>query len=62
MKATAARLGDAMLSRVLRRADAGACITGTGSPCKCAAPCGATWCTQYRISCFGQCLSAGTRC
>lgn len=57
MRSTLARLGDAMLARVLPAADAGACIVGSGSKCKCGSPCGVDYCTQYFISCYGQCLA-----
>ncbi len=62
MRAAIARFGDAMLGRLLPTAQAGACIGGTGSPCKCGSPCGTTWCTQYRIGCYGGCLSTGEHC
>jgi hypothetical protein len=56
MRATAARLGDALLRRVLPMADAGACIIGTGSKCKCGSPCNTSHCTQYYVSCTGGCI------
>jgi len=62
MKALAARIGDALLSSVLPTGEAGACISGTGTKCKCGAPCGTTWCTQWYISCTGGCLAGNTRC
>ena len=63
MKAALARLSDTMLSRVLPVADAGACIVGVGTKCKCGSPCGTTWCTQYYISCYGKCQAVdGNHC
>jgi hypothetical protein len=62
MKAAIARLGDAMLGHLLPTARAGACIVGAGTPCKCGSPCGATWCSQYRVSCFGQCVNTHAHC
>jgi hypothetical protein len=63
MRSRLARLGDAMLAHVLPTAEAGACIVGTGSDCKCGSPCGVNWCTQYRISCYGQCVEdSGDHC
>jgi hypothetical protein len=62
MKALA-RLGDAMLGRILPAADAGACIVGTGTKCKCGSPCGVDYCTQYYLSCYGKCEAvSGYRC
>ena len=62
MKAAMSRLGDAMLAAVLPSAEAGACCTDSGRKCKCAAPCGTTWCTQYYVTCFCQCTAASGRC
>jgi hypothetical protein len=63
MKAALTRLSDSMLSRVLAAADAGACIIGVGTKCKCGSPCGITYCTQYYISCFGKCEAVdGNHC
>ena len=62
MKAAMARLGDAMLARILPAAEAGACCSLAGKKCKCAAPCGTTWCTQYYITCYCQCSYASGRC
>ena len=62
LRATIARLGDAMLSRMLPEAYAGACIPEVAQPCKCGSPCGTTWCTQYRFGCNGSCNVTSTRC
>ncbi len=62
MKTAAVRLGDAILRCVLPRAEAGACVPGAGQPCKCASPCGQTWCTQYFLNCNGVCKSGGVHC
>ena len=63
MRSTLARLGDAMLARVLPAADAGACVIENGQYCKCGSPCGETWCTQYRFNCTGACVkNVGERC
>jgi hypothetical protein len=57
MRSRLARLGDAMLARVLPAADAGAtCIIGAGSKCKCGSPCTDSHCTQYVIDCQGKCV------
>ena len=55
MRAMAARIGDALLERLLPAGEAGACIIGNGEKCKCGSPCGVTWCTQYFLDCFGHC-------
>lgn len=62
MRAAIARFGDTMLGRLLPTAEAGACIVGTGTPCKCGSPCTTTHCTQYVITCYGKCLSNGDSC
>jgi len=63
MKAALTRLGDAMLSRVLPAAEAGAvCCIGAGTKCKCGSPCGVTWCTQYYVACTCQCIPGYTHC
>lgn len=62
MRGAIAKLGDQMLSRLLPTAQAGACVVGTGTPCKCGSPCGTNWCTQYVINCFGRCQSIGEHC
>jgi hypothetical protein len=62
MKAAMARLGDAMLALILPAAEAGACCSLAGKKCKCAAPCGVTWCTQYYVNCYCQCSYASGRC
>lgn len=61
MRAAMARLGDALLERILPAAEAGACCGSSGQPCKCASPCGATWCTQYYFDCTCKCFASG-RC
>jgi hypothetical protein len=62
MRPRLARLGDAMLSRILPEEEAGACITIAYTNCKCGSPCGETWCTQYVLNCAGRCVSTGGRC
>ena len=62
MKAVMSRLGDAMLAAVLPSVEAGACCSDVGRACKCAAPCGATWCTQYVFTCLCGCGQAVGRC
>ena len=64
MRSRLARLGDAMLARVLPTEEAAAlCIIGAGTKCKCGSPCGVSWCTQYVIDCQGKCVEqAGTHC
>jgi hypothetical protein len=61
MRAAMSRLGDAMLGRVLPAAEAGACCGAAGGDCKCAAPCGANYCTQYIFNCSCACVASG-RC
>lgn len=60
--AALSRLGDAMLSRLLPEVQAGACVPEHGQKCKCAAPCGTSWCTQYYVSCTGPCTDKSGRC
>jgi hypothetical protein len=62
MKAVMSRLGDAMLATVLPSAEAGACCVDVGRACKCAKPCGTTWCTQYVFTCLCACTFASGRC
>jgi hypothetical protein len=63
MRSRLTRLGDLMLSRVLPAAEAGACIPENGQKCKCAAPCGVDYCTQYYFNCTGTCVKHGSnRC
>jgi hypothetical protein len=62
MKAMMNRLGDAMLAAVLPSAEAGACCVDVGRPCKCAAPCTATHCTQYVFTCTCGCGQAVGTC
>jgi hypothetical protein len=62
MRTALARLGDAMLGRVLPAAEAGACGACAGVPCKCSTPCGATYCTQYYFSCYCDCEKSSTHC
>jgi hypothetical protein len=64
MRSRLARLGDAMLARVLPAADAGAtCISGAGTKCKCGSPCTVSHCTQYVIDCQGKCVEqSGVHC
>ena len=56
MRAAAARLGDAMLRRILPQAVAGACVPENGHACRCGPPCGVFHCTQYFFNCNGACL------
>jgi hypothetical protein len=62
MRATLARLGDAMLGRVLPAAEAGACCAAVGGPCKCSTPCGYNYCTQYYFNCACSCVKSTTHC
>jgi hypothetical protein len=62
MKSAMARLGDTMLGRILPKAEAGACGAGTGQKCKCGAPCGSSWCTQYYFGCTNDCVKSSTHC
>jgi|HubBroStandDraft_4_1064222.scaffolds.fasta_scaffold24887_4 hypothetical protein len=59
MRAAMIRLGDAMLGRILPAGEAGACGACSGHPCKCAAPCGLTYCTQYYFNCYCDCVATG---
>ena len=61
MKSALARMGDRMLGRVLPTAEAGACVFTT-TACKCAAPCGVNYCTQYYYTCSGACTVKSGRC
>lgn len=56
MRATAVRLGDAMLRWFLPQAVAGACVPDHGNVCKCGSPCWVYHCTVYRFNCNGLCL------
>jgi hypothetical protein len=56
MRVMAARIGDALLARLLPTGEAGACVVGNGTKCKCGSPCGVDYCTQYFINCLGVCL------
>jgi hypothetical protein len=62
MRATLARLGDAMLSHVLPAAEAGACSACVGQYCGCYGPCGIHgghfYCTQHYYSCYCACQPA----
>jgi hypothetical protein len=62
MRAAMMRLGDAMLARILPAAEAGACSTCAGHPCKCGSPCGATYCTQYYFNCLCACERSSNHC
>ncbi|HET9896631.1 MAG TPA: hypothetical protein VFQ44_17010 [Streptosporangiaceae bacterium] len=63
MRVLAARIGDALLTHLLPAGEAGACIVGAGTKCKCGSPCGVDYCTQYFLSCFGVCTKdTGVHC
>ena len=63
MRSRLARLGDAMLARILPTEEAGACIPEQGQDCKCGSPCGVNYCTQYRLNCTGECVKqTGLHC
>jgi hypothetical protein len=62
MRETAIRMGDAMLRRILPRAVAGACIGQYGQVCKCADCQPGGTCSEYRVSCTGQCLKTISHC
>jgi hypothetical protein len=62
MRAALARLGDAMLGRVLPAAEAGACGACAGQPCKCGGHCGPTYCWQYYFSCYCACQESTVHC
>jgi hypothetical protein len=62
MRAMMARLGDAMLQRVLPTAEAGACVSVNGQPCRCGSPCFKTYCHQYRYDCNGDCKYTSQHC
>jgi hypothetical protein len=62
MRAAMARLGDAMLARILPAAEAGACSTCVGQPCKCGSPCWVRHCTQYYFNCTCACVKSTNLC